>query len=87
MLVGDRLAFLSDHEGTGNVYPCWLDGSDLRRHTDHDGSYARQAATDGQRVVYQCLGELWILDDLSPDSRRGRCRSRWARRVPPWCPG
>ncbi len=68
MLIGDRLAFLSDHEGTGNVYSCRLDGSDLRRHTDHDGSYARQAATDGQRVVYQCRGELWILDDLSPDS-------------------
>ena len=69
MLVGDRLAFLSDHEGTGNVYSCRLDGSDLRRHTDHDGGYARQAATDGQRVVYQCRGELWLLDDLSPDSQ------------------
>ncbi len=69
MLVGDRLAFLSDHEGTGNVYSCRLDGSDLRRHTDHDGGYARQAATDGQRIVYQCRGELWILDDLSPDSQ------------------
>jgi tricorn protease len=69
MLVGDRLAFLSDHEGTGNVYSCRLDGSDLRRHTDHDGFYARQAATDGQRVVYQCRGELWILDGLGPDSQ------------------
>ncbi len=69
MLVGDRLAFLSDHEGTGNVYSCRLDGSDLRRHTDHDGGYARQAATDGHRVVYQCRGELWLLDDLSPDSQ------------------
>ena len=69
MLVGDRLAFLSDHEGTGNVYSCLLDGSDLRRHTDHDGFYARQAATDGRRVVYQCRGELWLLEDLSPDSQ------------------
>ena len=69
MLVGGRLAFLSDHEGTGNVYSCLLDGSDLRRHTDHDGFYARQAATDGRRVVYQCQGEIWILDDLTPDSQ------------------
>jgi tricorn protease len=65
MLVGDRLAFLSDHEGTGNLYSCRLDGSDLLRHTDHDGGYARQAGTDGRRVVYQVRGELWILDELS----------------------
>jgi tricorn protease len=65
MLVGERIAFLSDHEGTGNVYSCALDGSDLRRHTDHDGFYARNAATDGRRIVYQCAGEIWLLDDLS----------------------
>ena len=68
MLVGDRLAFLSDHEGTGNVYSCALDGSGLLRHTDHDGGYARQASTDGTRVIYQCRGELWLLDDLTADS-------------------
>jgi len=68
MLVGDRLAFLSDHEGTSNVYSCRLDGSGLLRHTDHDGGYARQASTDGTRVIYQCRGELWLLEDLAPDS-------------------
>ncbi len=53
MLVADRLAFISDHEGIGNIYSCALDGSDLRRHTDHDEWYARNASTDGGRVVYQ----------------------------------
>ncbi|MGW1077902.1 S41 family peptidase [Streptomyces sp. NPDC002537] len=66
MFVGDRIAFLSDHEGVGNLYSCLPDGSGLRRHTDHDDFYARHAATDGSRVVYQCAGELWLVDDLGP---------------------
>ncbi|MFD5265533.1 S41 family peptidase [Streptomyces sp. NPDC058335] len=72
MLVGGRVAFLSDHEGVGNLYSCAHDGSDLRRHTDHDAFYARNAASDGTRVVYQCAGDLWIVDDLSPDSEPRR---------------
>ncbi|MFI1293038.1 S41 family peptidase [Streptomyces sp. NPDC020792] len=68
MFVGGRIAFLSDHEGVGNLYSCAPDGSDLRRHTDHDAFYARNASSDGTRVVYQCAGELWIVDDLSADS-------------------
>ncbi|MFM9498127.1 S41 family peptidase [Streptomyces galilaeus] len=72
MIVGGRVAFLSDHEGVGNLYSCAPDGSDLRRHTDHDAFYARNAASDGTRVVYQCAGDLWIVDDLSPVSEPRR---------------
>ncbi|MFJ2968505.1 S41 family peptidase [Streptomyces collinus] len=68
LFVGGRIAFLSDHEGVANLYSCAYDGSDLRRHTDHDAFYARHAASDGTRVVYQCAGDLWIVDDLSPGS-------------------
>ncbi|MFF4363944.1 S41 family peptidase [Streptomyces sp. NPDC001604] len=68
MFVGGRIAFLSDHEGIGNLYSCAYDGSDLRRHTDHDAFYARHASSDGARVVYQCAGDLWIVDDLAADS-------------------
>ncbi|MDF3145104.1 MULTISPECIES: S41 family peptidase [unclassified Streptomyces] len=68
MFVGGRIAFLSDHEGVGNLYSCAHDGSDLRRHTDHDAFYARHAASDGTRVVYQCAGDLWIVDDLAADA-------------------
>ncbi|MCM2514317.1 S41 family peptidase [Streptomyces griseoincarnatus] len=72
MFVGGRIAFLSDHEGIGNLYSCAHDGTGLRRHTDHDAFYARHAATDGTRVVYQCAGDLWTVDDLSPGSQPRR---------------
>ncbi|MGV2919066.1 peptidase S41, partial [Streptomyces alfalfae] len=62
--VGERIAFLSDHEDVGAVYSSLPDGADLRRHTPVDGFYARHAATDGARVVYAAAGELWLLDDL-----------------------
>ncbi|MFF8485813.1 S41 family peptidase [Streptomyces antibioticus] len=68
LLAGGRVAFLSDHEGVGNLYSCAYDGTDLRRHTDHDAFYARHASTDGTRIVYQCAGDLWIVDDLTAGS-------------------
>ena len=70
MIIGGRLFFLSDHEGTGNIYSCALDGTDLARHTDHDGMYARNPATDGQRIVYHVAGDIWILD--SPEAAEPR---------------
>ncbi|MCW8381349.1 S41 family peptidase [Streptomyces justiciae] len=62
--AGERIAFLSDHEGVGALYSSLADGADLRRHTPLDGFYARHAAGDGDRVVYVSAGELWVLDDL-----------------------
>ncbi|WP_329132753.1 PDZ domain-containing protein [Streptomyces sp. NBC_01476] len=77
MFVAGRIAFLSDHEGIGNLYSCRHDGTDLRRHTDHADFYARSAATDGERVVYQCAGALWVVEDLAaPDVRPRRLELR-----------
>src|SRR6202042_3679076 len=59
-----------DHEGTGNIYSCALDGRDVTRHTDHDGMYVRNPSTDGQRIVYHVAGDIWILD--GPDAPEPR---------------
>ncbi|WP_156754739.1 S41 family peptidase [Actinokineospora pegani] len=70
MWVGGRVAFLSDHEGVGNLYSCAPDGSDVRKHSHHEDFYARNAASDGARVVYHRAGGLWLLDGLDAEPRR-----------------
>ncbi|MDQ4500838.1 S41 family peptidase [Sinomonas sp. ASV322] len=70
MWIGNRIAFLSDHEGYGNVYSVGRDGADLRRHTDFDRFYARHASTDGSRIAVESAGELWLLDGLDAEARR-----------------
>ncbi|MFJ6214636.1 PDZ domain-containing protein [Streptomyces sp. NPDC092296] len=64
MWVGDRIAFLSDHDGVARLYSSLPDGSDLRQHSSGE-FYARNASTDGTRVVWHEAGELWLLDDLA----------------------
>ena len=68
MWVRGRIAFLSDHEGYGNLYSVRPNGTDLRRHTDHEDFYVRHAATDGERVVFESAGELWLLSGLDADA-------------------
>lgn len=65
MWLGDRVYFLSDHEGVGNLYSVDPNGEDLIRHSTHDDFYARNAKSDGRVVVYAAGGELYV---FAPES-------------------
>ena len=68
MWLGERIYFLADPEGMGNLYSCLPDGGDLQRHTDHDVYYARQAATDGRRIVYHSGADVFLFDPATGET-------------------
>ncbi len=69
MWLGERIYFLSDHEGFGNLYSCLPTGSDLHRHTQHDRYYAYNASSDGVRIVYHAGAEIFCYDPQTGQSQ------------------
>lgn len=57
-----RIAFLSDRDGTVNLWSVNAQGGDLRQHTTHKGWDIRHASLDGSRVAYAVGADLYLVD-------------------------
>jgi len=57
-----RIAFLSDRDGTVNLWSVNAQGGDLRQHTTYRGWDIRHASIAGSRVVYALGADLLTLD-------------------------
>jgi len=69
-LWGDRVTFLTDVDGTGNLWSCRIDGSDRRKHTLHAEHYVRFPSVESGRCAYIHAGDLWLLDLATDKSRK-----------------
>lgn len=61
-LIGTQIYFISDHEGSANIYRCELDGKGLIRLTDHEDYYVRNLETDDNQLVYQKAADIYYMD-------------------------
>ena len=69
MWWNNRVYFISDRDGTMNVWSMNEDGSDTRQLTRHSGWDVRGAELDRGRIVYQLGADLWLLDVATGQTR------------------
>jgi len=62
MWIGDRIFFISDHEGLGKLYSCTTDGKNIKSHSQNKEYYIRNASTDGRKIVYHAGAEIFLFD-------------------------
>lgn len=62
MWIGERIYFISDHEGVGNIYSCLETGKDLKKHTKYSDFYVRNASTDKAKIVYHAGADIYVYD-------------------------
>jgi tricorn protease len=65
MWWNNRVYFITDRDGTMNVWSVNESGGDLRQHTDHKEWDVRFASLDAGRIVYGVGADLWLYDIAS----------------------
>ncbi len=83
-----RLYFITDRDGTMNIWSMAGTGGDLQQHTEHSGWDVRDASLNEGRIVYQVGADLWLYDIARDRSRMlsitlasdfDQLRERWVK--------
>jgi tricorn protease len=65
MVWQGRIYFLSDRDGSMNIWSMDLKGAGLKQHTFHKGFDASSPSLDAGRIVYQLVADLRVFDIAS----------------------
>jgi tricorn protease len=93
MLWNGRVYFLSDRDGTMNLWSMAERGGDLRQHTKHTGFDAAWPSLSDGRIVYQQAADLRVYDIAGSQDRAvpitlvsdfDQLRERWIRTPMEW---
>jgi tricorn protease len=68
--IGDKVYFISDHEGMGNIYSVKEDGSALTQHTFSQDFYVRGLTVDHGRIAYHSGGDLFYFEAATETSEQ-----------------
>ena len=86
MWHGNRVYFISDRDGTMNLWSMDEAGNDLQQHTRHEDFDVRYANLSGGRIVYQWAADIWVYDipgdtyrkiDIRLTSDLDQLREKW----------
>ncbi|HTR28571.1 MAG TPA: S41 family peptidase [Puia sp.] len=69
MLYGNRVYFISDRDGTMNIWSMDKTGKDLRQETHSKGWDLQSASISEGRIVYQKGADLWLYDTKDNSDR------------------
>jgi tricorn protease len=65
-----RVYFVTDRDGTMNIWSVTESGGDLQQHTRHSGWDVIRPSMHNGRIVYQNGADLWLLDTRSNNTQR-----------------
>ena len=93
MLSNGRVYFLSDRDGTMNLWSMAERGGDLKQHTHHVGFDASNASLSDGKIAYQLGGDIRLFDIATAQDRAvaiklvsdfDQLRERWIRTPMEW---